>query len=220
MYVSSSKPIDANSTTPPTRRLLRSQARATRTGLIMARGRLSNLQCQPDLPRTVGPGVDYPSVPMGSMPVPSASLVPPANTAPAVPSMPSTLAVASATSSSPATLVNTNPPPSVLGRPKRAAIPMRRVSGNLSAAERQYVAEAPQMVVGDVAKLTCSAGDEDKRVETSPRSAPPWANALVVSSRGGTGTTFSLGNWIAAHPWLALLLLGVAGAAMQSSSRR
>lgn len=219
MYVSSSSPIPANSTTPPTARLLRSQARARRTGLIMARGRLSNQQCQPDLPQTVGPGVDYPSVPMVSTLAPSASLVPPSNTAPAVSTMPSTLAVAPATSSSRATLVNTRPAPAVLGRPKRAAIPMRRVSSNLSPAERQYIAEAPDMVVGDVAKITCGAAPTDKPIQTSPRSAPPWANALVVSSRG-TGTPFSLGNWISMHPWLALLVLGVAGVAVQQSGRR
>lgn len=218
MYVSSSSPIPANSTTPPTASLLRSQARAARTGRLMARGRLSNQQGQIDYPGWVCTGSAGSPVP--AMPGPSSSLVPPANTSPAVPSMPSTLTVAPATAGSPATLVNTTPPPAVLGRPKRAAIPMRRIGGNLSPAERQYVAEAPQMVVGDIAKLTCSAGEEDQTVKTSPRSAPPWGNARVVSSRNGTVSRFPLADWIGQHPWLALLALGVAGVAMQSTSRR
>lgn len=215
MYLPSTAPLPPNSQAPNTRDLVRATARVNRIAMQMARGRQSNLQRQTDYAQGCGAGVSLPDFPSGS---PASSPVnwvsamqslfqgviqPRGASAPIVPTMPSIPGVVSG----PTTPVPAAP---------TAARQLTASNPSWTAAEKQAILDAPDMVPLEVAKVTCSSQEEDAPVNTYPRSSPPWANAVVTTGQGNSG--FDLGSWVCEHPWLSLLIAGVAGVAIKSAS--
>src|SRR5690242_16939211 len=105
MYLPSTAPLPPNSQTPNTAGLLRGQARAARIAALMARGRSSNLQRQPDYPQSCRAGrsvldapTSFPSQPFDWMAAMQSllggALQPRGNPVPVRPTMPQTLGTA------------------------------------------------------------------------------------------------------------------------------
>ena len=217
MYLPSTAPLPWNSQTPNTASLQRGQARAARLVALMERGRTSNLQRQMDHTQGCGPGrsvVDAPS-PLVSAPsnwltamqsLFGGILQPRAPSAPIRPTMPQTLGAA------PAKPV---PPPATPERRSTASNPA------WTPAEKQAILDAPEMIPLEVAKVTCSSAADEPPVNTYPRSAPPWGNAVVARAAGTNAAVgFSVGPWVCDHPWWSLVIAGVAGIALKSASER
>lgn len=93
----------------------------------------------------------------------------------------------------------------------------RGLSG-LGDALAEEVADAPEMVPGQVELIACSSAPSEPPICSGTDSAPPWSDAAIYRPReqcftgpGASSGALSWFDWICENPWIAIAIAAGAG---------